>query len=98
MDADARPRRLGRAGFWRLARWAAIPLLLLVPLTAMQFTDEVQWTAGDFVFAAVLLGGGLGLFELATWKIRAPLARLAVGAVAAAIVAVIWVDAAVGLF
>jgi hypothetical protein len=32
-------------------------LVLLVPLVAMQFTDEADWGVFDFVFAAVLLGG-----------------------------------------
>lgn len=32
-------------------------LLLLVPLVAMQFTDEVDWGGGDFVVAGGLLFG-----------------------------------------
>ena len=34
--------------------------ILLQPLTAMQFTDEVDWTLGDFIIAA-LMQGSVGL-------------------------------------
>jgi hypothetical protein len=40
--------------------------ILLLPLVAMQFTDEVDWGVADFVLAGVLLGGsGLLLHALA---------------------------------
>ena len=42
----------------------SLALLLLLPAIALLFTDEVQWTAGDFLFAAVLLGGTGLLVEL----------------------------------
>ena len=32
-------------------------LILLVPLTAMQFTAEVAWGVGDFIFAWTLMAG-----------------------------------------
>lgn len=32
-------------------------VLLLIPFTAMQFTDEVQWTVSDFGVAGTLLFG-----------------------------------------
>ena len=47
----------------------ATGLILLLPLVAMQFTDEVDWGVFDFVFAGLLLGGtGLLLHALATRK------------------------------
>jgi hypothetical protein len=37
-----------------------VAFLLCIPLVAMQFTAEVNWTFSDFVFAAVVLfGAGL---------------------------------------
>lgn len=57
-----------RGNGWRIAGWGAAAGLILLPLIAMQFTDEVAWTASDFVFAAIMFGSvGLGL-ELAVRK------------------------------
>ena len=33
----------------------AVPALLLIPFFAMKFTDEVNWTALDFVTMGVML-------------------------------------------
>jgi hypothetical protein len=46
----------------------ATTCILLLPLVAMQFTDEVDWGVADFVFAGVLLGGSGLLLELAARK------------------------------
>lgn len=82
---------------WRLAAWGAAGLLLLVPLIAMQFTDEVNWTAGDFIFAAVLLFGSLGVYELAARTRGGTVYRAAVGVALAAAVLLVWVNGAVGI-
>lgn len=73
-------------------------LILLMPLLAMQFTREVNWSAADFIIAAVLLlGAGLS-YELAVRKVRKPLQRFIVGVVIAVIILLIWAELAVGLF
>ena len=47
-----------RANRWRIAGWAAAALiLLLLPLVAMQFTDEVNWDVADVAVAGALLVG-----------------------------------------
>ena len=48
----------------------AISMLLLIPLIAMQFTDEVNWTLFDFVIAGALLFGTGLLSELIMRKIK----------------------------
>lgn len=49
-----------RGNHWRIASWSAAALLLL-PLVAQPFTDEVNWTAADFVvFGGVLAIGFVG--------------------------------------
>lgn len=96
MDTDriVRPR----ANAFRLAGWSLVGGLLLLPAVAMQFTDEVAWTAIDFVFAAILLIGGGLLIELALWKAKSRAVRIALCLAAFAVVALIWAEGAVGLF
>jgi hypothetical protein len=40
---DAKSASGHRGRFWVAARWGIAALILLLPLTAMQFTDEVAW-------------------------------------------------------
>jgi len=84
-------------GSWRPLLWLAIAVVLLFPLVAMQVTDEVRWTATDFAAAAVLLGGGALLFELAARRLPTVRARwIAAGAIAL-VVALVWAEGAVGI-
>jgi len=72
--------------------------ILLVPLLAMQFTREVNWTALDFVVAAILLAGAGFALELAVGRVANTKQRLLwVGAIALAFVYV-WAELAVGIF
>ncbi|QOY96778.1 hypothetical protein IM543_20325 [Massilia sp. UMI-21] len=70
----------------------------MIPLLAMQFTSEVNWTGGDFVAAGILLfAAGLAVV-VASRMARSRLQRLAlVGLVALAFVYV-WAELAVGIF
>jgi len=71
--------------------------LLLLPLVAMQFTDEVDWSLADFVvFGAMLVGAG-GAFELAARMTRSTAYRAAVGVALAAALLLVWVNGAVGI-
>lgn len=82
----------------RTAMWLAFAALPLVPLIAMRFTEEVNWTPFDFAAAAALLAL-LGLsVEAATRLLHRPLARRAAVAAAVALVALIWAEGAVGIF
>jgi hypothetical protein len=69
----------------------ATAFILLVPLVAMQISDEVDWGLADFVFAGVLLGGTGLVLELAARK-AANLAYLAT-ATAIAVAAVVLGEA-----
>ena len=80
----------------RLLGWGGAAALLCVPLIATQFTREVAWTLGDFVFAAMMLGGvGLAI-ELAVRISPNASYRIAAGLGLAASVMLIWVTGAVG--
>ena len=89
----------GDAGgnLWRIAGWGAVALVLLAPLVAMQFTDEVNWTTGDFVFAAVVLGTVGGLLELTVRKTGDAAYRAAVGAALIGGLLLVWLTGAVGI-
>lgn len=82
---------------WRIAAWAAAGLLLLAPLVAMQFTDDVNWTVADFVFAAVLLFGTLGIYELAVRKTGSTAYRAGAGVALAGGFLLVWINGAVGI-
>jgi len=72
--------------------------LLLVPLVAMQFTDEVNWEMNDFVIMGILLLGTGLLCELVLRKIKSTLSRIILcGAILLAFL-LIWAELAVGVF
>ena len=83
-------------GKLRIAVWGAICALLLAPLIAMNFTDEVVWTASDFAAAAAMLAIVGVAFEMV---LRSPLRLQVKGVLLAAVltaVALIWAQGAVG--
>jgi hypothetical protein len=88
-------RQIGSKQFLRVVLGTAA--ILLVPLVAMQFTGEVNWTAGDFVVAAVLLAGTGMLFELAKAKLRTGKSRLIASAVIGICFLFVWAELAVGI-
>ncbi len=71
--------------------------LLLAPLVAMQFSDEVAWGPGDFVIAGVLLIGAAVAFRLATRRKGKMAYRAAVGMAIGAALFLVWANLAVGL-
>lgn len=79
----------------RLAALTA--LLLLIPLIAMQLTDEVVWTPVDFVaMGALLFGTGLA-YELIT-RMMSGRHRVAIAVGLVVVFLVIWAELAVGIF
>jgi len=82
----------------RVALWGSVVLILLLPLVAMQFTDEVNWGFMDFMVAGILLSLAAFSFELASNKLANSKARLAAGIAILAALILIWIELAVGLF
>lgn len=50
---------------WRIARWSAVAVLLLVPLAMMQVVPDWHWGPGAFVLVGIVLGGPVLLYEVA---------------------------------
>lgn len=86
-----------RGSPWRLAAWSIAALILLLPLVAMRFTTEVNWSVGDFVFAALLIGTVGLAFELTVRVTRGWARRGAVAFALAAFFLTIWANGAVGM-
>jgi uncharacterized membrane protein len=72
-------------------------LLLTIPLVAMQFTSEVNWTLSDFILMGVLIFTVSSLFVLVARKVQKK-SRLAVGAVFLLGFLWLWAELAVGVF
>ncbi|MTI89158.1 MAG: hypothetical protein FH748_14470 [Balneolaceae bacterium] len=72
-------------------------MLLLIPLVAMQFTNEVNWTLPDFVVAGVLLFGTGFSYKLLSMKASNTIYRFAAGLALATGLFLIWANFAVGI-
>jgi len=73
-------------------------LVLLVPLVAMQFTKEVNWTISDFVLAWVLLAGATFAYKLLATRATGNIAyRAGAGLAVAAGFLLTWINAAVAI-
>ncbi|WP_194953806.1 hypothetical protein [Sphingopyxis solisilvae] len=94
---DLSTRRASLLNGWRIAGWGSLLALLMLPALAMQITREVNWTAGDFVFAAILLGFVGTMVELAVRFARPGAPRI--GYIIAGFTAffTLWSNAAVGI-
>lgn len=82
---------------WRILVWGGLAALLSVPLIAMQFTDEVDWTVFDFLLMGVLLAAVGGCFELAMRMSRNWTYRIGFGIAVVTGVLTVWVNLAVGM-
>lgn len=81
----------------RIAIWGSATFLLLLPLAAMQFTDDVNWGLGDFVTFGAMLAVACGTYESAARMTRDKTYRAAVGVAVAASFFLVWVNLAVGI-
>lgn len=93
MKTQSRP--LGLA----LVRIAAVTAgLLLIPLIAMQFTREVNWSLFDFLVAGVLIFTTGLIYELIVRGIHDVRYRIAATATLLLAFLYIWAELAVGIF
>ena len=70
--------------------------ILMVPLIAMQFTEEVQWTAFDFVAMGVLLFIVGMLLTAVAGKLESPRHRIIARVAIVLGFFILWVEMATG--
>ena len=75
-----------------------VGLLLIIPLIAMQLTDEVEWSLFDFIIMGTLLliTGLMG--EIIFKKVKKYKHRVILYVVVAITFLLIWAELAVGIF
>jgi hypothetical protein len=86
-----------RERFRRLAPWMIAALVLLLPLAAMRFTDEVDWDAADFAIMGALLLSVCGSYEAAARTTGDFAYRAAIAVALVAGFLLVWINLAVGI-
>lgn len=76
----------------------AVAVLLCIPLLAMQFTNEVNWTLSDFIIAGILLLGTGIVIEVATKNIKDKRTRIGMIIGTFIVLFLVWAEMAVGIF
>lgn len=74
----------------------ATAFLLLIPLVAMQFTQEMKWDVADFVVAGVLLFGTGLTYVVVSRMGNTTSYRLGAGVAVLAGLLLVWINLAVG--
>ncbi|WKK67170.1 hypothetical protein [Lutimonas zeaxanthinifaciens] len=72
--------------------------LLLIPLIAMQFSAEVNWSLFDFLIAGVLLIGTGLLIEYVSRSVSGLRRRKVIIAGIVLLFVLVWAEMAVGIF
>ncbi len=88
-------RKSIRRRMWYVA--LATAAVLMAPLMAMQFTDEVNWGIFDFVVMGILLFSTGLIYALISRNSESTAYRTGVGVAVAAGLLLIWVNLAVGI-
>jgi hypothetical protein len=76
----------------------ATGIILLIPLLAMQFTDEVDWGLFDFIIIGTLLMTAGLTYEFLSKKVKTTQHRIILAIVLAIALLLVWAELAVGIF
>ncbi|MCB9080605.1 MAG: hypothetical protein H6555_02725 [Lewinellaceae bacterium] len=76
----------------------AVVFILLIPLVAMQFTSEVDWSPLDFLIMGSLLSFTALLCEMILRKVKTVRLRVILCVATLAALFLIWAELAVGIF
>ena len=71
---------------------------MLIPLIAMQFTNEVNWDITDFIIMGALLFGTALSCEAVLRKVKSTKGRILICGVVLLVFLLIWAELAVGIF
>ena len=71
--------------------------MLLLPLIAMRFSDDVVWDVTDFAIFGAMLFGACGVYDLTTRMTGSGAYRAAIGIAVVAAFILIWINLAVGI-
>jgi hypothetical protein len=83
----------------RIATYVIIVIAVLsIPLLAMQFTNEVNWTLFDFLMASFLLITTLTLIEIALRNFKNKTFKITTVFVILFLFLLVWGDLSVGIF
>ena len=95
---EIRQRDANKSGNWRLPVWGAFAFILISPLVAMQFADDVRLDTSDFAAgAAVLVCLGVAI-ELAFLVFQRARVRALVIGTSLTVAMLVWAHLAVGVF
>ena len=72
--------------------------ILLIPLVAMQFSEEVKWTLSDFIVAGALLLTAGFCPDLILRKVGTRKNRILLAILLLLVVLLVWAELAVGIF
>lgn len=82
----------------RIVRIAIVTVaLLMIPLVAMQFTTEVNWSVFDFIVMGIMIFGAGLAYELISRRSSNTSYRIAIGIAVGAMFLLGWINGAVGL-
>lgn len=77
----------------------SIPFVILsIPLMAMQFTEEVNWTISDFLVMGILLFTTVFTIDFVLKKFKTLKSRLILTVGIVVLLALVWAELAVGIF
>jgi hypothetical protein len=77
---------------------SVVVVLLLIPLIAMQFTTEVDWSVFDFAIMFILLTGTGLTIELTLRTVKSTGYRIMLCAGILLVLLLVWAELAVGIF
>ena len=86
-----------RGRLFRRLVWGGAAFLLLLPAVAMLFTEEMNWTAADFIVWGVMLLVACVSYEIAARIARSNAYMAAAGIAVAGAFLMTWVNLAVGI-